>query len=96
MADISTGNTPAGTYSGSQPVREKMETVKQDIKSAAGDLRNKVSDVGRDVRDLASTSVAAAREQLDPVEDYIRQYPLRAMLIAAGAGLVLGMIFKSR
>ena len=68
--------------------------LKEHVKGAIPELRERMSDVREDVRALASTAGQAAMEQLDPVEDYVRRYPLRSILIASGVGLVLGIVLR--
>lgn len=109
MADMNKPNTgpnmgggPGGGNMGSGPggnagttaLKDKAQNLREDLGSASQQIRERMSDVGQDVRELAATAGQMARQQLDPVEDYIRQYPLRAMLIAAGCGLVLGALVK--
>jgi ElaB/YqjD/DUF883 family membrane-anchored ribosome-binding protein len=48
------------------------------------------------LRELAAVAGVAAREQVDPLADYIREKPIKAMLMAAGAGALLGMFFLRR
>jgi ElaB/YqjD/DUF883 family membrane-anchored ribosome-binding protein len=79
-----------------QELKEKTNRAKQDLHESASELRDALDGVKRDVQELAMTAGRAAREHLDPVEDYIRQYPLRTVLMAAGAGMLLGAIFRSR
>ena len=82
------------TNPGTQQLRDKSTKVKNDIAGAAGELRDTFSNVKEDVRDLAMSAGRAAKEQLDPVEEYIREYPIRSLLVAVGAGMFLGMIFR--
>lgn len=78
----------------SSDLKEKGNRAKEDLRDATQELREALEEVKRDVQDLAMTAGRAAREQLDPVEAYIREYPLRTVLIAAGAGMLLGAIFR--
>ena len=98
---MSTMNTGIQGHSGNQgqsELREKAKQTKQDFKQEVGrvseELRGGFSNVKEDVRDLAMTAGRAAREQLDPVEEYVREYPVRSLLMAVGAGMILGMIFR--
>ena len=77
-------------------LKGKSQRTKEDLRDSSQELRSALEEVKHDVQDLAMTAGRAAREQLDPVEAYIRQYPLRTVLIAAGAGLLLGAVFRSR
>lgn len=60
------------------------------------DIREQAVAVGADVRELAQTAGRAAMDQMNPVEDYIREKPLKSMLIAAGVGALVGAIFLRR
>lgn len=59
-------------------------------------LREQASVVREDVRELAYAAGDAAREQLDPLEEYVREKPMKALLIAAGVGALIGMVFLRR
>jgi ElaB/YqjD/DUF883 family membrane-anchored ribosome-binding protein len=48
------------------------------------------------MKELAATAGAAAYDQLGPIEQYVREKPLKSMLIAAGAGALLGLLFFRR
>jgi ElaB/YqjD/DUF883 family membrane-anchored ribosome-binding protein len=82
------------SQSATSELKERANRAKEDLRDSAAELRGALGDVKRDVRDLTMTAGRAAREQLDPVEAYIREYPLRTVLMAAGAGLLLGAIFR--
>ncbi len=95
MADIP--SSPIGserTGSATEQMSQHARDLKEHVKGAIPELRERMSDVKEDVRALASSAGHAALEQLDPVEDYVRRYPLRSLLIAGGVGLVLGFIFR--
>lgn len=99
MSTMNTGiQGGTGVQGGSHELRDKGNKAKQDIKQEIGrvsdELRGGFSNVKEDVRDLAMTAGRAAREQLDPVEEYVREYPVRSLLMAVGAGMILGMIFR--
>ncbi len=80
--------------SATEELGRRASQLKEHVKGAIPELRERMSDVREDVRALASTAGQAAMEQLDPVEDYVRRYPLRSVLIASGVGLVLGIILR--
>lgn len=60
------------------------------------EMREQVSTVGYGLSGLATAAGAAATEQIEPLEDYVRQKPLKALLIAAGVGALLGLFFHRR
>ncbi len=59
-------------------------------------LRRQAATIKHDARNLAKTAGAVAREQLDPVRDYVHDKPVQALLIAGSVGLVLGFLFGRR
>lgn len=62
---------------------------------AAG-LRDGVHKITEGVREITATAGTAAKAQVDPIGDYVREYPIQSMLIAAGVGAVLGLLFLRR
>ena len=59
-------------------------------------FRQQAALIGKDARELAETAGAVAREQVDPLRDYVVEKPLQSLLIASGVGLLLGFIFARR
>ncbi|MGE0480435.1 MAG: hypothetical protein AB7Q17_08180 [Phycisphaerae bacterium] len=62
----------------------------------AAQLREQAAGLGHDMRELAATAGQVARRQLDPIEEYVQAQPVRSLLIAAGVGAVLGLVFGRR
>jgi ElaB/YqjD/DUF883 family membrane-anchored ribosome-binding protein len=60
------------------------------------DLRDQAAVVGGDVRELAATAGDVALAQVEPIEDFVRDKPLKSVLIAAGIGALFGLIFLRR
>ncbi len=97
MADIPSNPTGMGSVrsgSATEEMKDRASQLKEHVKGAVPELRERMSDIKEDVRALASSAGHAALEQLDPVEDYVRRFPLRSLLIAGGVGLVLGIIVR--
>lgn len=71
-------------------------------KGAAGEALHQAKDVASEkygkVRDAAGEYYEQGREKVGEyqgqLETYVREQPIKALLIAAGAGLVLGAIWK--
>jgi ElaB/YqjD/DUF883 family membrane-anchored ribosome-binding protein len=70
------------------------ETMRDAGSSARRELQEKAHIVREDLRDLASSAGNLAREQLDPLEAYVKEHPLTSVLIAAGIGVVAGLIVR--
>lgn len=49
-----------------------------------------------DVAELASQAGTAAKHQVKPIEQFVEREPLKAVLLAAGLGCVLGFLFSRR
>ena len=60
------------------------------------ELRDQAVSVGEEMRRMASTAGSVARDQLDPLEQYVRTKPIQSLLMAAGVGALLGLIFLRR
>ena len=60
------------------------------------ELRQRAADVGDSFKAMAATAGTAAGDSLGPVEDYVRQKPIKSLLLALAAGAVLGAIFLRR
>lgn len=60
------------------------------------DIREQAVAVGEDVRELARTAGKAAIDQMDPIEEYVREKPIKSLLIAAGVGALIGAVFLRR
>ncbi len=82
-----------------------------ELKDAAGQVSQNVRDLGNQVRDAATQKYTDLRDQAteyyndgrerateweEGVEQYIKDQPLKAVLMAAGVGVILGMIWKRR
>ncbi len=77
-------------------VSTKAEDIRRDVSRAGQELREKATIIKDDVVELASSASEMARQQMDPVLKYIRDYPIRSLLISAGVGIVLGTLMRRR
>jgi ElaB/YqjD/DUF883 family membrane-anchored ribosome-binding protein len=81
-----------------------------------GDLKNKATEVGQNLRDLGSQVRDVARDKYDELreqagnyysqgreraqeweqslESYVQEKPIQAVLMAAGIGVLLGLLWK--
>lgn len=69
---------------------------RQDELTNFDDIREQAVAVGEDLRGLAKTAGQAAIDQMDPIEKYIREKPMKSVLIAAGIGALFGAVFLRR
>jgi ElaB/YqjD/DUF883 family membrane-anchored ribosome-binding protein len=74
-------------------VRDKAAEVSQQIKDAAGE---KFEEVRSRATDVYNRGRETAEEWEQSLESYVQAKPLQAVLLAAGVGLLLGLIWKRR
>jgi len=60
----------------------------------AQELGTQITETARQVGETASQYYDQGREQLGALEDNIRQKPLQSILIAAGVGMLIGLLWK--
>lgn len=60
------------------------------------EFRRQAGHIGDSVKAMAETAGDLAGDQLGPVEEYVRQKPVKSLLMALAAGAVLGAIFLRR
>ncbi len=83
--------TRMGNEGSAQDVREQATEAAQNIRDAA---REKYEELSEQARHYYDQGRDMAREWEEGLESYVREKPLQAVLIAAGIGLVLGMLWK--
>lgn len=59
-------------------------------------LREQAAIVGRDVRELTAMTGESVWQVISPIEEYIRQKPLKSVCIAAGVGALISVLFRRR
>jgi ElaB/YqjD/DUF883 family membrane-anchored ribosome-binding protein len=113
MSNDTADNTVTGGVAGAENFKiktaEALEEAARrlrssDISSDSGDIRNLLSDVESRVNQFKTEAGAGFErietdyhKKIEPVERIIIEHPIPAVLIAAGIGVLLGMlIFKSR
>ena len=98
MSRADSGNTP-----------QQQQGVTDQLKDKATEMASSLRDMGSTVRDAASqqyqTAMDSAQEYYDQgreramewqgqLEEYVREQPVKALAIAAGVGVVLGILWK--
>jgi ElaB/YqjD/DUF883 family membrane-anchored ribosome-binding protein len=79
------------------------------ISQSAADVQQNIRDMGGQIKDAATEKYSQLRDQAQDyyeqgrqqameweqgLEDYVRQKPLQSLMIAAGVGMLLGIIWK--
>ena len=96
MGDTNAGSQTsqgAGTNLG-----EAATQVGQNLRELGGQVRDMASERYNQLRDQANeyyeTGRERAREWEQGLEQYVQEKPLQAVLIAAGVGVLLGLLWK--
>ena len=58
------------------------------------EVKQQASVVGEDIRELTNTVGRAASRQLDPIVEYVDENPVKAVMMAVGIGVLIGMFLK--
>jgi ElaB/YqjD/DUF883 family membrane-anchored ribosome-binding protein len=96
--------------SGNAPQQgQQQQGMTDQLRDKAGEVASNLRDMGSQVRDAATqqyhTAVDTAQDYYQQgrdramewqgqVEEYVRDQPLKALAIAAGVGVVLGILWK--
>ena len=99
MAQTPDKGTPAETKK-TEEVRQQVRVVRDDVrelgraaKGAAGEVYD---DVKRHTGDFVEAKKQRVTEFEDQIVEYVRQKPLQSVLIAVGAGALLGFLLTRR
>ena len=87
---------------GSTQVRDRVQEAGAQVRDKAQEVgeqvRDKAQEASREVADTASEYYQQGRQQMEAVEhtleDGIRAKPLQSLLMAAGAGMLLTLLWK--
>jgi ElaB/YqjD/DUF883 family membrane-anchored ribosome-binding protein len=74
-----------------QQVTENLRTIGATARGAANE---KISDLKQQATDYYEQGRQSAQEWEQGLEQYVQEKPIQSLLIAAGVGLVLGMLWK--
>lgn len=75
-------------------------TPKQKLRSQTEAVREDLRELGKITKDVATEQLDVARKEVKQMEDhlltYVREKPVKSLLIAGGVGLVLGVLLARR
>jgi ElaB/YqjD/DUF883 family membrane-anchored ribosome-binding protein len=79
-------------------MREGAAEVQQNIREMGGQLRDAATEKYGQLRDQAEEYYETGRQRAmeieQSLEDYVRDKPIQSLLIAAGVGMLLGILWK--
>jgi ElaB/YqjD/DUF883 family membrane-anchored ribosome-binding protein len=95
MSRIDTGNSQDGGTTG---LGDKAQQVSQDLRNLGAQVREtakeKYDQYTSEARNYVAQGREAAQEWEHTLESYVQEKPLQALAMAAGVGLLLGLIWK--
>jgi ElaB/YqjD/DUF883 family membrane-anchored ribosome-binding protein len=84
--------------SAADQLKDTAQQVTQNIRTMGSTARDaateKFSDLKQQASDYYDQGRASAEEWEKGIEEYVQEKPIQSLLIAAGVGLVLGMLWK--
>ena len=85
-------------HSAASDLRDNAAQVGQQLRDMGGQVKDAAKEQYNNLRDKASDYYSQGKETVeqytDTVEQYIQDQPIKAVLIAAGVGLVIGYLWK--
>jgi len=83
-----------------EALKDKAKEVQQNLREMGGHAREAATATYNNLRDQAQGYIAEGKERAvqweKSLEEAVQERPLRAILIAAGAGMLLGLLWRRR
>jgi ElaB/YqjD/DUF883 family membrane-anchored ribosome-binding protein len=96
MSRAESGNAP-GQGAAAQ-VKDKVSEVASNIKDMGSQVRDAAAEQYENVKEGAAEYYRAGRDKAaeweSQIEEYVRERPIKSLLMAAGVGALLGIIWK--
>jgi len=91
-------NTGSPTTTGGAGLGETAGQVGQNLRDMGGQIRDQASQAYDQLRDQAADYYEQGRQRAQEweqgLEDYVQQKPIQSLMIAAGVGMLLGMLWR--
>jgi len=91
MGDANTGNQGQSVTEQAQQVGQNLRDLGGQVRDAAREKYDQLSDQAQDYYQQGRQK---AQEWEEGLESYIQEKPLQSVLIAAGVGVLLGLLWK--
>ena len=91
-------NQAGGGSGGPQQIKETAQQVQQNLREMGGQVKDVATQQYEHLRDQATEYYEQGRQRAQEMEQNLEQYvqekPIQALLIAAGVGMLLGILWK--
>jgi len=97
---MSRANNPTGQegQSAAGSLRDTASEVGENLRNLGSQVRDQATEKYENVRQQANEYYEQGRQRAmemeQTLEDYVQEKPIQALLIAAGAGMLLGLLWK--
>jgi ElaB/YqjD/DUF883 family membrane-anchored ribosome-binding protein len=96
MSRAESGNTP--NQGAASQIKDKVSEAASSVRDMGQQAYDAATEKYENVRDSAAEYYQAGREKAmeweSQIESYVREQPIKSLLMAAGVGCLLGMIWK--
>ena len=89
-----TGSTQEVADATSEKLKDAARATKETIGRVAGAVEDRYDGLKEAARDSYDHGKAAAQQYEAAVETYVQEQPLKSLLIAAGVGILLGLLIR--
>src|SRR5689334_18741373 len=97
MSDSNQGGSQSAP-SGASDIREAASQVGQNLRDLGGQVRDTATQQYEQLRQQAGDYYEQGRQRAmemeQSLEQYVQEKPIQSLLIAAGAGMLLGILWK--
>jgi ElaB/YqjD/DUF883 family membrane-anchored ribosome-binding protein len=93
MSTVADGTNSSGVHTDAAALRQKAVVAKDAVADLASELK---SYAGERITAAKTTTIDKFQDAGESVVDFIQQNPYKAIGIAAGVGLLVGLILKRR
>jgi len=96
MSRSDSGN--ASVQGAASQIKDKVSEVASNVRDMGSQAYDAAAEKYENVKDAAAEYYQAGRDKAveweSQIESYVRERPIKSLLMAAGVGVVLGMIWK--
>ncbi|CAN5438984.1 hypothetical protein BH09PLA1_BH09PLA1_19400 [soil metagenome] len=88
----------SASNTGGANIRDTAKDVKENLREMGGQVRDAATEQYQNLREQAGEYFQEGRERAQEweqsIEQYVQEKPIQSLLIAAGVGMLLGILWK--
>src|SRR5439155_1511881 len=98
MGRMNEATNTGGTSGTTGGIGETASQVQENLREMGGQIRDQATQAYSELRDQAADYYEQGRQRAQEweqsLEEYVQQKPIQSLLIAAGVGMLLGMLWR--